>query len=68
MIDVDLILPRKNFTIRINESFSDGITGIFGPSGSGKTSILHSISGLEKPSKGKIVLKNRVLYNSEKKN
>jgi len=35
------------------------ITILFGPSGSGKTTILRCISGLEKPTAGKIVFKER---------
>ena len=67
MIDVDIYLPRKNFSIAIHETFSDGITGIYGPSGSGKTSLLHAISGLAIPRKGKISICGKEVYNSEKK-
>ena len=66
MTEVDIILPRKNFELSICEQFSDGITGIFGPSGSGKTSLLHTISGLETPKKGRLVVNNRVLFDSGK--
>ncbi len=66
MTEVDIILPRKNFEIAIHENFSDGITGIFGPSGSGKTSLLQAISGLAIPKKGRIVVGNRVLFDSDK--
>ncbi len=67
MTEVDIVLPRKNFEVRICEKFSDGITGIFGPSGSGKTSLLHSISGLEVPKTGRIVVGDRVLFDSKQK-
>ena len=64
MTEIDIILPRKNFIIRFNEKFEEGITGIFGPSGSGKTSLLQTISGLTKPENGKITLAGRVVFDS----
>lgn len=67
MTEVAITLPRKNFTIKIKECFSDGITGIFGPSGAGKTSLLHSIAGLSAPQKGVISIQNQVVFNSEQK-
>ena len=66
MIEVDIRLPRKNFEVAINESFSGGITGIFGPSGSGKTSLMHAIAGLEKPLAGKITMEGNVLFDAKK--
>ena len=40
---------------------------IIGPSGSGKSMTLKCIAGLERPSKGKIIVNNKVLFDSEKK-
>lgn len=37
---------------------------LFGDSGSGKTSVLNAISGLLRPNEGRIVLDDRVLYDS----
>lgn len=65
MIDVDIALARKNFELSIRESFSDGITGIFGPSGSGKTSLLHSISGLTLPEKGRITINDHIIFDTQ---
>lgn len=67
MTTVDFILPRKNFNIQVQESFSGGITGIFGPSGSGKTSLLHSISGITRPASGSITIEGRVVFDAKKK-
>jgi len=64
MIKVDIKLRRDNFDVRINETFKDGITGIFGPSGSGKTSLLHSIAGLAKPYEGEIIINNKKVYST----
>ncbi|MBN1952195.1 MAG: molybdenum ABC transporter ATP-binding protein [Bacteroidales bacterium] len=66
MTDVDILLPRKNFDVQIKESFSEGITGIFGPNGSGKTSLLHCISGLARPAKGKISIEGNVVFVADK--
>ncbi len=67
MTEVDVILPRKNFEVQIKEHFSTGITGIFGPSGAGKTSLMHAISGLAKPTSGKISIEGRVLFDAQKR-
>ncbi len=66
MTEVNIILPRKNFDLVLNEKFSDGITGIYGPSGSGKTSLLHAIAGLEKPETGSIAIEGRMVFDKEK--
>ncbi|MGD9909562.1 MAG: ABC transporter ATP-binding protein [Candidatus Izemoplasmatales bacterium] len=52
-------LDNKDICIlhHINLSFkSNEFVGIIGPSGSGKTTLLYTISGLEKPSKGNVIL------------
>ncbi len=43
-LDVDLELPLR------------GITGVFGVSGAGKTSLLRCIAGLERPTRGRLVV------------
>ena len=50
------ILSNISFSVKKGE-----ILTIIGPSGSGKTSILKSISGLIKPSSGKIIFLNKLL-------
>jgi molybdate transport system ATP-binding protein len=67
MTEVDILLPRKSFDVKINELFSDGITGIFGPSGSGKTSLMHVISGLAKPVSGRISIDGNLLFDTDRK-
>jgi molybdate transport system ATP-binding protein len=42
-----------------------GLTVVTGPSGSGKTLTLQSVAGLIRPDSGRIVVKGRVLFNSE---
>lgn len=67
MIDVDIILKRDNFDVRVKEQFGAGITGIFGRSGSGKTSLLHAIAGLNLPSEGHINIAGRFVYSNDRK-
>ncbi len=65
MIEVDIVLPRKNFDLVIKEKFSEGITGIYGHSGSGKTSLLHSIAGLENPKMGNISIGGTKVFDAK---
>ena len=67
MVDVNIILPRKNFDVIIKETFHNGITGIFGPSGAGKSSLLYSISGLDTPIDGKISIGSRIVFDISEK-
>lgn len=45
---------------------SEKVVVLFGPSGSGKTQTFKAIAGLEKPDAGRIVLGDRVLFDSDK--
>lgn len=54
----------SGFDLNINFRIDSLITSIFGASGSGKTSILAIIAGIKTPKTGKIVLNDRVLYDS----
>lgn len=67
MISLDITLPRKNFDLVIKEEFSSGITGIYGPSGSGKTSFFQAIAGLIKPTKGRILINYRSVFDTDRK-
>ena len=67
MIEVNIRLKRDNFEVVIQETFGEGITGIFGPSGSGKTSLLNSISGLVIPEKGEISIHGKTIFSSSRK-
>ena len=67
MTEVNIFLPRKTLDVSIQESFSEGITGIYGPSGSGKTSLLQAIAGLAKPQKGNISIEGKMVFDSGNK-
>ena len=45
----------------------NGIFGLLGESGCGKSMTLRCIAGIQKPDKGKIILNDRILYDSEKR-
>jgi molybdate transport system permease protein len=56
-----------NFHLQVAFNTDDQPLGLLGGSGAGKSMILRCISGIETPNKGRIVLNNRVLFDSEKK-
>ena len=57
-------IRRNSFQLNVRCNVPNGITGIFGPSGHGKTSLLNAIAGTVKPDEGKIVIRNRVVFDS----
>ena len=67
MIYVDIEKKFGKFTLKTKFQFDNEIMGLLGASGSGKSLTLKCIAGIEKPDKGRIVLNDRVLFDSEKK-
>lgn len=65
---VSFSLKKKldHFNIDINYTFDSGLLSIHGNSGSGKTTILNCLSGLITPDQGRIVIEDRVLFDSSK--
>lgn len=60
---------RKNlsgaaFCLDVEFAASPGFTILFGPSGAGKTTLLDCVAGLLTPHEGKIVVRDRVLFDS----
>jgi molybdate transport system ATP-binding protein len=55
-----------DFTLDIEFSAQDEVMAILGASGCGKSMTLKCIAGIETPDQGKIVLGDRVLFDSEK--
>ncbi|MBV7273776.1 sulfate/molybdate ABC transporter ATP-binding protein [Clostridium sp. PL3] len=64
-VDIEKNLPEFNLKVTFNTN--EEIIGLLGASGSGKSMTLRCIAGLETPTKGRIVLNDRVLYDSDKK-
>ncbi|MBN2618088.1 MAG: ATP-binding cassette domain-containing protein, partial [Spirochaetales bacterium] len=57
---------RRDFIIDLEGSFNSNIVGIYGDSGAGKSTLFSMITGLEKPDRGRIVLNDRVLVDTQK--
>lgn len=66
---VDIEKQLKDITLKIAFETRDlgEVTGILGASGCGKSMTLKSIAGIVTPDRGRIVLNDRVLFDSEKK-
>lgn len=65
-LEVDITKKLKEFTLRSQFTLLDGLTGLVGASGSGKSMTMKCIAGLELPDSGRIVLDNKVLFDSAK--
>ena len=55
----------RTFRLDLQFAISAGITILFGASGAGKTTLLDCIAGLTIPDSGRIVVEDRVLFDSE---
>ena len=64
-LEVRLKHQLGEILVDVDFQTSSGLTALFGKSGSGKTSIINMIAGLVRPSKGLIVVDDRVLFNSD---
>lgn len=64
---MDIEKDLSSFKLKVEIKQEKGTLGFLGESGSGKSMTLKCIAGLEKPTRGKIVLNDRVLFDSEKK-
>jgi molybdate transport system permease protein len=63
-VQIEKRLPE--FTLDVSFSSGDRPLSILGPSGSGKTMMLRCIAGLERAQLGRVVLGERVLFDSSK--
>ncbi|MEZ5648092.1 MAG: molybdenum ABC transporter ATP-binding protein [Alphaproteobacteria bacterium] len=62
MIEIHVQSHRGDFTLAANFTGDEGVTALFGPSGAGKSTVIAMIAGLIEPDQGRIVLKDRVLF------
>jgi molybdate transport system ATP-binding protein len=66
MIDIDIKLKLKKEAMQFSFNCNSKRTVVFGPSGSGKTTLLKAIAGFYKPLNGKIIINDRIFFDSEK--
>ncbi len=66
---LDIRVSRRQGSFQVNADFktqNTGITALFGPSGAGKTSVINMVAGLIRPDRGRIVVQDRVLFDSDR--
>ncbi|MFN6500619.1 MAG: molybdate ABC transporter permease subunit [Nostoc sp. DedQUE01] len=63
-VEIEKILP--SFHLKVAFTSNEQPLGLLGGSGAGKSMILRSLAGIETPTRGRIVLNGRVLFDSEK--
>jgi molybdate transport system ATP-binding protein len=64
-LEVNIKKNFKGFSLHVDFQTSGEYLGILGASGSGKSLTLKCIAGVETPDEGRIVLNDRVLYDSQ---
>ena len=67
MLEVQIYKKLAEFDLDVSFQVDDIVLGLMGASGSGKSMTLKCIAGIETPDKGRIVLNDRILFDSEKK-
>ena len=67
MLQVTIKKKLGNFLLDVDFSMDGGVFAILGASGCGKSMTLKCIAGIERPDEGRIVLNDRVLFDSEKR-
>ncbi len=63
---VDILKKLGDFTLRVKFSSENDTLALFGLSGSGKSITLKCIAGIMTPDKGKIVINDKIVFDSEK--
>ncbi len=65
ILDVHVEKALDNFDLKVALRTGRGAIGLLGASGAGKSMTLRMIAGIVAPDRGRIVLSNRVLYDSD---
>lgn len=65
MIRLAMELPLAPFPLRVAADLNGGAIAIMGPSGCGKTSLLEAIAGLRRRARGRLVVAEEVLQDSD---
>lgn len=66
-LEINISKKLKEFTLQAELALQDGVLGLMGSSGSGKSMLLKCLAGIETPDSGRIVLNDRVLFDSAAK-
>ena len=64
MLSVNIHKELDDFTLNVNFESGAGVTALLGASGCGKSMTLKCVAGLETPDRGRIILNDRVLFDS----
>ncbi len=64
MLSVAAKRRQGEFLLDVDFAAGAGVTALFGRSGSGKTSVVNMVAGLYRPDRGRIVVGERVLFDS----
>jgi len=67
-LEVDIQKELEAFSLTVKFSAGSGAIGLLGASGAGKSMTLRMIAGIVSPTRGRIVLNGRVLFDSESGN
>lgn len=67
LLEAEITKQLKEFELRASFTLEQEVLGIMGSSGSGKSMLLKCLAGIETPDSGRIVLNNRVLFDSQQK-
>jgi molybdate transport system ATP-binding protein len=66
VFEISCALPLAHYVLEIEVRSSARTLAVFGPSGSGKTSLLEVVTGWRRPTRGRIVVAGRTIYDSER--
>lgn len=68
MLKIEITQRLGHLSLNVNVNIpTKGVTAIFGKSGAGKSSLINLIAGLNRPHSGKIILNDRILFDSQAK-
>ncbi|HEY1363933.1 MAG TPA: molybdenum ABC transporter ATP-binding protein [Xanthobacteraceae bacterium] len=67
MLSVEADKALGEFSLHARFATSGGVTALFGPSGAGKTTLVNMIAGLIAPDAGRIILDERILFDSQRR-
>ncbi|HET7268657.1 MAG TPA: molybdenum ABC transporter ATP-binding protein [Oleiagrimonas sp.] len=66
-VEIDVQRRLGQTDIDVQFAGQSGVTALFGPSGAGKSSVINMIAGLLRPKRGRIVVDDRILFDSARR-